>query len=125
MKKILLLWLMLVPLGLSQINSKWLSPTDSVLQKNSQGVWLEIIVVDSSTADTAYYEEPTYAGGWAGVAVKDLSNDEIIENGVLAPGTGINGKKYLVWKPYPRTFRIRLSDYSSDGIWVRTTEKPD
>lgn len=124
MKKLILLFLLLFSsLAYSQTYAELLTPSDRILQGICQGDWLEIVVIDSATADTAYYEEPNQ-DGWVKMAIKDLTTDEIIENGVIAPGISTSGKKYLVWRPYPRDYRVRLSSYSNNKIWVKTFTIP-
>lgn len=125
MKKIFILLLFIVgSLLYGQGQTKYLTASDRTLSGSFQGDWLQITIVDSATADTVYYEEPTKTG-WEGIALKDLSSDEVIVDGIMIPGTGVNGKIYFVWRPYPRGYRIRLSSYSSSGVWVNVVNKPN
>jgi hypothetical protein len=125
MKKIFIaLLFILCSLTYGQEITKYLTASDRTLSGNFQGDWLQITVVDSATADTIYYEEPT-KDGWEGIAVKDLSTDEIVSDGVIVAGTGTDGKIFLVWRPYPRGYRIRLSSYSTSGVWVNVINKPN
>lgn len=124
MRKLIFLFLLLFSsFAYSQMYEELLTPSDRIIEGLCQGDWLEIVVVDSATSDTVYYEEPN-GDGWIGMAIKDLTTDEIIESGVIIPGVGTSGKKYLVWRPYPRSYRVRLSSYSNSGMWVRTFTIP-
>jgi len=84
---------------------------DSIVTFYSAGKeWVEIFLVDSATTnDTCVVEVLNPINdNWTVIGMKDQSQETFVDT--LIPGVNVNGKLYIIWMMYPRSFRIRKTD---------------
>lgn len=127
MRKIIILFFILSVSTLGQLNTvKYLVNGDSILTFTSQYKNLEIIVVDSTAADTLVLEKQSFTTtGWANISVLSNVTGAVVTK--MIPGTGVGGAIYFLERFGEGYFRLRMTDggdFVARKLRVKAVGKP-